>query len=289
MATDPTDPRRIQGQTKIVEGAGLEESRLNQEFIDWLRTWGSPLLLVLCVVAGGWAAYQWWERQQAKVLNDAYVQLASAQESGSPDGLLRVAREHGKSGAVGVLATLRAADIYYESALKRLAPGGTVGKAEDQLNDEQRAANLEQARALYAQAAALAAADADHAVHEIAAHFGVAAVAETVGKTADALKAYDAAAAVAKRADLPALAAIADKHKADSASLASLPPLRPGTEIEASRRPQPKQPEPAQTPVGVLAPEAGPPVPAAVPDAAQPQAPVPSDKPTDQPAAPPQN
>ena len=290
MTTDPTDPRLLKGKSGIVEGAGLEESRLNQEFIDWLRKWGSPLLLVLCAAAAAWAGWQWWSRQQGKALNEAYVQLAAAEESKSPDGLLRVAREHTSRGAVAVLATLRAADLYYESALTRLAPGGTPGKAEDALSDEQRSANLEQARGLYAQAATLAGEKREWAVHAVTAKFGVGSVAETLGKADDAQRAYTEAAAIATKADLPALAAIAEKHKADVPTMIALAPLRMTEQVASSRRPQPKAPE-APAPIIAPAGPAGPELPAISPSLPPmgldaPRAPEPAEKPAENPAAP---
>lgn len=287
MTTDPSDIRQIKGQSKIVEGAGLEESRLNQDFIEWLRKWGSPVLIVIALGFLAYTGWQWLEKQQAKKLNDAYVQLAAAEESKSPDSLARVAREQGSEGAVAVLASLRAADIYYESALSRLAPGGTPGKAEDALNDEQRNANLEQARALYQQASEKAASRPAWALHEVAAEFGLAAVAETLRKTEDAQKHYERAAAAAKKASFAGLAGVAEKHKADAAQLASLPPLRTGDELAPSRKPQPEPAPSTQPPVGPLMPE-GPALPPPVEPTLAPPAPAePSAQPA--PAAPPKH
>ncbi|MEM1423311.1 MAG: hypothetical protein AAGH64_04835, partial [Planctomycetota bacterium] len=42
-----------QQQVKI--GAGLEESRINRELIDWLNKWGMRILIVVLLVV---AAYQ---------------------------------------------------------------------------------------------------------------------------------------------------------------------------------------------------------------------------------------
>ena len=42
--TDGSLDRRTR---QITEGAGLEESRLNQDFVEFLKKWSTPLLLVI--------------------------------------------------------------------------------------------------------------------------------------------------------------------------------------------------------------------------------------------------
>ena len=44
-------------QTQIREGAGLEESKLNVEFIDWLQRWSTPILLLVAGAALGMGLY----------------------------------------------------------------------------------------------------------------------------------------------------------------------------------------------------------------------------------------
>jgi hypothetical protein len=39
-------------QTQIRERAGLEEARYNQDFIEFLRRFGTPILMVAAVIAG---------------------------------------------------------------------------------------------------------------------------------------------------------------------------------------------------------------------------------------------
>ena len=270
-----------QRQTKIIEGAGLEESRLNTDFIRWLQKWGTPLLLVLCLAAGGYSAWNWWQRAEQRAMSEAHAQLVAAQASGSPDGLLRVAREHASRGAIPEMATISAADVYLNSAMARLAPGGKAENEADKLNDEQRRANLEQAKTLYAEVAAKIGANHERAILALNARFGEASALATLGDSAGAMKALDAAAEYAKAANLPGLAEKAARSKADLQRAASLPALYTKEQVAASARPKPPAPVlpaplnpgadptalPDPGPLGPLTPDASPPVP---PPAAEP-------------------
>ena len=85
----------------------------------------------------------------AREMRTRDIDLAIAQVAGSPDNLLRVAREHSSQGAVGELATLAAADAFLNAGWSGVAPGGDPANADDLLNDEQRRANYARAKELY--------------------------------------------------------------------------------------------------------------------------------------------
>ena len=53
-------------QQQIKAGAGLEESRINQDLIDFLQKWGSWILMALAVAALAYAGLQWLERQRVE-------------------------------------------------------------------------------------------------------------------------------------------------------------------------------------------------------------------------------
>ena len=96
-------------QRQIREGAGLEESRLNTEFIDFLRKYSTPMLLVVAAVAGGYGGLKYLERQRELARDSAFVQLESALNSRSATALTGVADDNESRGAVAPLARLNAA------------------------------------------------------------------------------------------------------------------------------------------------------------------------------------
>ena len=138
-------------QTKITEGAGLEESRLNQEFIDFLNKWGFRFLMVVLVIAAGWVGKTRWDQYVEQRLDTALVELESEIATGSPDGLIALAKKYKSVGSVWEQATLSAASINLESGRKSLIPGGDPSDKEDFLDPESAQKQLEQAADLFAQ------------------------------------------------------------------------------------------------------------------------------------------
>ena len=56
MAKDNLPEENIRlGELK--EGAGLEDSRINQDFVDFIRKWSTPLLMVAAAIAIGYFLY----------------------------------------------------------------------------------------------------------------------------------------------------------------------------------------------------------------------------------------
>ncbi|CAG0967995.1 hypothetical protein PHYC_01089 [Phycisphaerales bacterium] len=151
-------------QAQIRERAGLEESLLNVEFIEWLRKWGTPLLMVAALASGGyWLRAKWTKATQEKV-DRAFSEYESARGRGttpSPDLLLAVAADYEGVKAVPDMARLEAADAYLDALRRRVKVGavlktdasgratGELDKPEDALNSEDRAAYLAKAAELY--------------------------------------------------------------------------------------------------------------------------------------------
>ena len=71
-------------QTQIRQGEGLSESRVNQDFIDFLNKWSSPVLLVLAVAALTWAGLQWMEKKKIEKVNNAFADLEAATAGNNP-------------------------------------------------------------------------------------------------------------------------------------------------------------------------------------------------------------
>ncbi|MEM8757114.1 MAG: hypothetical protein AAGF47_04945 [Planctomycetota bacterium] len=263
--------------TQIKEGAGLEESRINTEFIELLQKWSSPILLILALIVGAYAGNNWLKAQRNNTVNEAFQNHAEITETASPSpaSLSAVAAEHRDIKAVGILAKLRHGRILLESVRTGGKPGaefetdedgaviGTYAEA-DRLTEDDRARALDQAAGLFQEAADLAGDDLGNQIHRIAASFGLAAVAETRGDLDAARRAYGEASAAAEAASFPAYIALADERIA-SLDAGAIVPVALFSDADLPEPPQPEpEPEPApgtepttdlDAPAGPIAPE----------------------------------
>jgi hypothetical protein len=280
------DPR----QAQIRERAGLEESRLNQDFIEALRSYSTPVLLVLAIAAGGYVALTKYRKAQIEKLESAFTEFEAANSSTapSPESLKRVAEDHGKVGAVAVLAKLRAADAYMDSVRSGLRPGakvtstGALEKPEDAITDEERKTFLASAEALYAEVAQRTANNTPQLPLRVGAIFGLAAVAESRQDYDGAKAKYDEVVRVSEHTPFKMHAEVAKARIAKLDELKNLPKLYSEAELPADPTapkidlnpivpeimPTPIQPEPA----GPAPAPAGPPAPT-------PQTPAPAEAP----------
>lgn len=142
-------------QTKIRAGAGLEDSRINKEFVDFLNKWSSPVLLTLAVAAGIWWVMQYMERKQNARIDQAFGELQAATAGGnpSPSSLTTIASDYAGVRSVPELAKLTAADIYLRAFTVGIEPGAQfdpitrrVFNPDDVLTPERRAMYLDLAQ-----------------------------------------------------------------------------------------------------------------------------------------------
>lgn len=224
---------------QIREGAGLEESRLNQDMVDFLKKYSTPILFVICGVVVAYAGLNWVRTKRAEALDRAFMHFSEATRTRSPDSLLAVAQEHAGQRAVPTLARLEAADIHLRAARTGVAVGaqlnadGTPADEADVLTPEQRAQQIEQAAALYQRVV-----DDSHGTDAnltaISGMFGLAAVAEMRGDTAAAEQWYTRIADRARGAQLPGLEKIANERKATLNTIANTPTLYSSAQLPAS-------------------------------------------------------
>lgn len=267
-------------QAQIREGAGLDEARLNVEFIDFLKKWSTPLLVIVAVIALGYFGWQKRREMKAAAVTNAFAQLEAASDAGNPAGLLAVADEHRAHGAVAEIAYLKAADIHLSSYRAGLAPGsrvtgdGTPENVADLLSDADRAKQLDRAGELFQWVLTETTGDMDQALHAIEAMYGLAAVAECRGKFDEARKQYEGIEALARTADMPDHVELAKRRIETLGTLASVPRLYAKSELPMPALPPELSPTlipvPAEdiptplAPAGDLQP-AGPPVPEPAP------------------------
>jgi len=220
-------------QTKIVEGAGLEDSRINKEFIDLLQKWSTPALLVILIVAGGYAGLKYLERQRVRNLDAAFISFTEAELDQRPERMIEVAADHSGQGAVPAISRLNAADLYLRSYHLRSRPGTLGVTEEDQLDDAQAGEMLVKAGELYAEVFNKAKDAEGQELVALGGRWGMVAVALSQEK-------YDAA-----EAGLNEIIPIAESQGFDTivrdarALLDSFPELRAQREPVASAAPAP--------------------------------------------------
>ncbi|MBL8875686.1 MAG: hypothetical protein JNM86_07815 [Phycisphaerae bacterium] len=284
---------------QIRERAGLEEARLNQDFIDFVTKWSTPLLLLLALGVGGNFLYQRYTRAQSDRLALAFEQLAAAAAvaNPSPESLRAVAVEFEGVGSVGEMARLKAADAYLRSVMRGVKPGadvnqdGTSKSISDEMTPEDRESFLNLAAQEFQTVADSTRGIANKESLYIGALFGLASVAESRGDAEGAKKYYEqvrsASANVPGFAEFAAVAGKRIENLPRVLAVAKLPAkatLPPATrEEEKPAMPLTVPDAPAGPgllgPVGPVAPEAKPETaPAAAP-------PAPPSNPTPAPAS----
>ena len=250
-------------KSEIREGAGLDESRINQDFLDMLSKWSTPALFVIAAIV---LAYWGWGQLQARAnakVNEAFDEVAGSVDyavtNPSPNTLSAIRAQHGSVAGVVPMTSLREADVYLEAAVKGIAPGSELAldednnvtgtySAEDLLSDEEKVEMLDKAESLYRAVASSDEGGDDWAIHRLSAQFGLAAVAESRGDSEGAKSAYESAKATAETAGFSLWVQIAEDR------LASVDEMVVPVKL-VSRESLPKDPEPEVTEEATEAPE----------------------------------
>lgn len=183
--------------SQIRVGAGLEESRLNQDFVDFLKKWSTPILLVAALVALGFVALQKYRQHKRDTVDMAFRELeaVSSTDMPSPDSLAEVARTYQGIEAVPAIAHNRAGDslmFSIQTGLKagaKVKPDGTLEQESDVLTDSDRASILSQAERHYQTGLDLSMPIVAQRPISFGSLFGLASVAESRGE-ADKAKGY---------------------------------------------------------------------------------------------------
>lgn len=275
-------------QAQIRERAGLEESLLNQDFIEWLRKWGTPILMAAAVVAVGYTLYTRYETNRNAKIDKAFAEYEQARSgvTASPDALMAVANEYEGVRAVSMLSRLAAADAYLDAVRRSMkigaeikvddltrAPTGELVKPEDALTAEDRESYLAKAGELYQRVYDAAGKDAGNILTRVNAMYGLAAVAESREQWDAAKDWYQKISSLTEGTTYAAQGKIAQSRLAGLDALKSMPPVPtkasvpqkpvppPAPAASPGLTPLPPATEPAKEP----APAAEPPKPAADP------------------------
>ena len=250
-------------QQQIKAGAGREESRINEDFKEFLKKWGFWMLLLVMVAFGGLWAYQKLEERRIAKVDAAFAAYegAAGSTNPSPEALRRVADEYEGVRAIPDMARLRSADIYLHAARTGLRPGaeytpeGELASEDDLLSDDEAGRYLDQAQGLYAQVYEHA--EAMGSVLSIEAAFGMGAAAESKGDAELARRGYEAAKGAAEAHGRPALARAAQARlDAIASGVPERPRLYSASELPELPKYEPPKPEPVETQIPVVGDEA---------------------------------
>ena len=197
---------------KEVHQTDLIESRINEDFVEWLKTKGPSWLLMILVGVAIWMGYFRWRQYKANHYNEAWSALLDCRLPGSfedvaaryPDvpGLPQQARR------LGADALLTAVQIDSPLGSDRAAVAPAMG-----LTDLERDEYLERAMHLYEEVIASDDDTLSMTIHAVSALQGMAVVAESLGNADDARRWYEAA-AVRAEPYYPWLAELARKRAA---------------------------------------------------------------------------
>lgn len=102
---DVTDKKRL----RQIQKQDLTESRLNDDFVFWLKTRGMNWLLVLLVVACLYSFWNIWRQRQDRARDNAWSELAQAT---LPESFAEVAKNHQGTDSIALIAWLAAADTH---------------------------------------------------------------------------------------------------------------------------------------------------------------------------------
>ncbi len=229
--------------SKIVEGAGLEDARINQEFKDWLFKWSGPILIVVTLIALAYVVRIRWTQHRLKALDAAFLDVASARESGNPDSLLAVAQEHSDVEAVRDLALLAAADIHLDAFRRGVKPGAQPDEKnhynkEDILSEEEREAHLAKAKELYTQVLQNVKDNPAALSRAMSAYAGLVSVAIGYRDWDEARRLLDEQIALAESRGAQFAAQQARRRLAQLDELQQLPPIFPQERIAVTRPPE---------------------------------------------------
>lgn len=235
----------------IKEGAGREESRINEDLLEFLQKWSTPALLVLAAIAVAYWGWNQYKQMQITKVNKATSAYTSATTGGTanPDTLSGIAEEYAGIRSFGLLAKLDLADVYLLAVQRGLAPGVEYDPNSelvegDVLDEAGQSMYMERANKLYQQVYDATATLPGKESFAIEAAFGLAAIAETKDDLEGARTQLGKARTLADKIGYEATAIIAQQRADDLATAGPKPKL-----YAAGTLPPLPEPEPVEPPV----------------------------------------
>jgi hypothetical protein len=175
---------------KELHASDLTEGRINQDFVDWLKTKGTTYLLFAVILLLAYAGYVRWNHHRHSYHRSAWADLNAA---ALPSSFEDVAEKYSDVGSVSHLARLKAAG----ELMRAIQSGDTLGgDAQNQtpLTPETRNEYLDRADSFYQKVASADDKSDGMALFVHSALTGRAAVAESKGQIDQAKQFYSQAA-----------------------------------------------------------------------------------------------
>ncbi len=177
---------------KEVHQTEITESRINEDFVDWLKTKGPQYLLFALVGVCIYIGVVRWKQYRANYLNNAWTEFVECRLPGSFED---VAQRYADVPWLTQQALRAAADAWLLAVQSGKVLGSdAIGTAAPALTEQQRLDYLDKAAALYH---ALANGDDGSlamTLYAVSAMQGLAVVAESKGQIDEASRWYDMAA-----------------------------------------------------------------------------------------------
>ena len=104
MDSPANDKKRL----NQVQTQDLTESRINDDFVYWLKNNGMNYLLVVLIAACAFLGFNYWQRQTVEKTATAWSDMMSAT---LPEALEQVAKDHSDVPQVAMMALLSAGDL----------------------------------------------------------------------------------------------------------------------------------------------------------------------------------
>ena len=219
----------MDNRLKDIQHGTLTESRLNSDFLFWLKTKGPNYLLLAMLVLCGFMGLNWWENRMALARDGAWNEFLSAQ---TPQALIEVANKHTDTDAISQLATINAADAYMQSIQMNKRVDREAGATDAAVTPEVRAVYLAEADRLYAKVVSEGSQSAGpRSLLTVTALFGRASVAETKNDPTQAALFLTQAQELAAKT-YPQLAKVAQHRKETLPELANVRAM-PSRPVEA--------------------------------------------------------
>ena len=189
MADKPL--QKIDERLKDVHTTDLTEGRINEDFLEWLKTKGPQYLLLALIGVCVYLGLVRWKQYKVSYYNNAWSELVACDLPGCFED---VAELYADVPGLAQQALRSAGDAWLNLVQTGTVLGGDRNAAAPALTDEQRSHYLQQAARLYH---ALANADDGSlgvTLYSVSAMQGLAVVAESKGQIDEAIRWYDMAA-----------------------------------------------------------------------------------------------
>ncbi len=207
------------------------ESRINEDFLEWLKSTGLTLLVIVMVLLVGYMLYVRWDSSRIEHRNNAWIEYASSETAGLPSGFLAVADQYGDVDSVALLARIQAGRAWLE-AVQAGRPLDAAAGSVATLSEDDRDVYLTRADEAFRTVLSKDDKSRGMALLMISALNGRAAVAEARGEIEEAKRFYGEAAARAGD-DYPHLRDQAERRAETAAAVVEAPDLPAQEDIAA--------------------------------------------------------